>query len=373
MRVLVYSHSYVVAANHAKLEHLARMPDIELSLICPRRVRRELMSVAVQRTEHPDYAIVPLASALNAHNFRFFYLAPGRAIARLAPDLLHIEEEPWSIAAWQAARYTRRHPDARAVVFTWQNQRRRYGWPHDGIERAVLAVADAAIAGNADAADVLRDKGFGKPVHVLPQFGVDATAYAPRDAQALREQLGLRGTVLGFAGRLVREKGVELLLDAAAELAGDWSLLVVGRGALRERVRARLAEAPFAGRAVLLDSVPHEAMPRHLNAMDVLALPSQAAPHWKEQFGHVLVEAMASGVAVVGSTCGEIPNVVGEAGLVVPEGDAGALSAALGRLVDSPAERAALAQRGRERVLARYTDTRIAQATVEIWREVAGR
>ncbi|MFW6108248.1 MAG: glycosyltransferase [bacterium] len=370
MRVVVTSHSYVVAANHAKLEHLARMPEVELSLICPRRVRRELMTVHVQRTGHPDYTIVPLRTAYVSHNYRFFYWSLGRALARLEPELLHIEEEPWSLAAWQAVRHRRRCPDVKIAFFTWQNLRRRYGWPHDAIERRVHAAADAAIAGNAEAADILRERGFHKPVHVLPQFGVDEARYAPRDEAALRRELGLRGTVIGFAGRLVPEKGVELLLDAAVGLRGDWSLLVIGGGPLRQDLAERIEQAPFAGRATLLDSVPHAEMSRYLNAMDVLALPSREASHWKEQFGHVLVEAMACEVAAVGSTCGEIPNVLGDTGLLFPEGDAEALRAALQRLLDAPKERAERGRQGRQRVLAHYTDAHIAQATHGIWREV---
>jgi len=370
MRVLVFSHSYVVEANHAKLEHLARMPGLDLSLICPRRVRREFGTYPVERTEHPDYAILPLRTVYPSHNFRFFYLAAGREMARLAPDVVHVEEEPWSFAAWQALRHCRKHPEARLIVFTWENLRRSHPWPHPAIERAVHAAAHAAIAGNAEAADILREKGFPRPIHVLPQFGVDESLYAPSDQAELRQSLGLRGTVLGFAGRLVPEKGLEVLLDAAAELEGDWSLLAVGGGPLRHTVAERLAQPPFAGRAVLLDTVPHLDMPRYLACMDVLVLPSRAAPHWKEQFGHVLIEAMACAVPVVGSTCGEIPNVVGDAGLVFPEGDARELRSALARLLASPAERAALATAGRRRVVERYTNAHIAQATHAIYQQV---
>jgi len=373
MRLLVTSHAYVVAANHPKLELLARLPDVDLTLICPTKVRRELMTVRVQSTEHPDYQILPLRTVYPSHNYRFFYWTVGRAMARIAPDLLHVEEEPWSLAAWQAARYRRRHPEARLVLFTWQNLPVTYGFPHERIRRSVLAAADAVIAGNAEAADILRDGGFDKPIHVLPQFGVDESRYAKRPDPALRRELALDGFVVGYAGRLVPEKGLDLLLEALAGLDGPWSLLLVGGGPLRRELAARLAQPPFAGRAMLLDAVPHDQMPGYLNCMDALVLPSRSVPQWKEQFGHVLIEAMACKVAVVGSSCGEIPHVIADAGLVFPEGDAAALREALRRLMASPDERVALAARGRERVLAHYTHARIAAATHAIHREVLAR
>ena len=372
MRVLMFSHAYVTEANHAKLEHLARHPDVDLSLICPTRVRRELATLRVQRTAHADYRIVPLPIVYPSHNYRFFYLTAGRAFARAEPDLVHIEEEPWSLAAWQAVRACRRRPDTKLLFFTWQNLPVDYGWPHDAIRRTVHAAADAAIAGNAEAADVLRAKGYTGPIHVLPQFGVDETQYVPTNQAALRQTLGLHRFVVGYAGRLVPEKGVDLLIDALAGIEGDWSLLMLGRGAMHDGVAARLTRPPFAGRAVLLDTVPRDEMPRYLNCMDALALPSRAVPHWKEQFGHVLIEAMACGVPVVGSTCGEIPNVIADAGLVFPEGQTAGLADALAGLIASPERRADLAERGRERVLAHYTDARIAQATYDIYREVMG-
>ncbi|MFP4056676.1 MAG: glycosyltransferase [Candidatus Brocadiia bacterium] len=373
MRVLVTSHACVVEANRRKLDLLARKDDVELALICPRTVRRELGTYRAPRASPAGYRIEALPALYASHTYRFFYLGAGRAIRRLAPDVVHVEEEPWSLAAWQAVRACRRLAGTRVLCFTWQNLPVRYGWPHEAIRRRVLAAADAAIAGNAEAAGLLREGGFEGPVHVLPQFGVDPERYAPRDESPLRRELGLQGLVAGFAGRLVPEKGVELLLDALAGLAGEWSVLVVGRGPLRDGLAARLAKPPFAGRSALVEAVPRDQMPRYLNAMDLLALPSRAAAHWKEQFGHVLIEAMACQVPVVGSTCGAIPEVVGDAGMVVPEGQADALREAIERLMGLEEERAELGRRGRQRVLERYTDACIADATHAIYREVLGR
>ncbi len=104
-----------------------------------------------------------------------------------------------------------------------------------------------------------------------------------------------------------------------------------------------------------------------MRELDVLVLPSRTQPNWKEQFGRVLIEAMSCGVPVIGSTCGEIPQVIGEAGLVFPEGDVAALRAALSRLIDQPELRAELARRGRARVLAEFTQAAIARRHVAVY------
>jgi glycosyltransferase involved in cell wall biosynthesis len=94
--------------------------------------------------------------------------------------------------------------------------------------------------------------------------------------------------------------------------------------------------------------------------MDLLAAPSLTTPQWREQFGRMLVEAMACGVPVVGSDSGEIPHVLGAAGLVVPEGDADALAGALGTLLADPSLRARLAAAGRARAQAEFALPRVA-------------
>jgi glycosyltransferase involved in cell wall biosynthesis len=104
-------------------------------------------------------------------------------------------------------------------------------------------------------------------------------------------------------------------------------------------------------------------MPRLLNELDVLVLPSLTQPNWKEQFGRVLIEAMACEVAVVGSSCGEIPHLIGDAGWVFPEGDVDALREALLQLIGDEPSRAELGRRGRDRVFKHYTQERVAMAT----------
>ncbi len=212
---------------------------------------------------------------------------------------------------------------------------------------------------------MLRRKGFRKPVAVIPQFGVDPELFQPRPAPK-----GGGPFVVGYVGRLVESKGLLDLLPAVAGLAGDWRLELVGAGPLRDEIERRSAALGIADRVGISSEVPSTEVPRVLQGFDVLVLPSRSTPSWVEQFGRVLVEAMACGVPVVGSTSGEIPNVIGDAGLVFPEGDVEALRGALARLAASPEVGLSLGEVGRRRVLERYTQARIAEATYRVYQEM---
>jgi glycosyltransferase involved in cell wall biosynthesis len=166
---------------------------------------------------------------------------------------------------------------------------------------------------------------------------------------------------------MVEEKGVQLLIQAVAGLDGPWTLRLIGDGPYLPRLEALSTKLGIADRVQFEPWKPAAEMPDHLSALDLLVLPSLTCRNWKEQFGRVLVEAMASEVPVVGSSSGEIPNVIGDAGLVFPESDVTALREALSELMTDPQLRAQLSQRGRARVLQHYTQQRIATETYGVY------
>jgi len=171
---------------------------------------------------------------------------------------------------------------------------------------------------------------------------------------------------------LVPEKGVDILLDACALLLGEWRLVIVGDGPARAELEVRMGQLGIDQRVQLAGPMASGRMPEVLRGLDVLVLPSVSRPNWTEQFGRILVEAMACGVPVVGSSSGEIPEVVGQAGFIFPEGDAGALAQLLERLAVHAPMRSQMATAGRDRALERYTHRAVAQATVEVYRQLAG-
>ncbi|MEM6942156.1 MAG: glycosyltransferase family 4 protein [Pseudomonadota bacterium] len=175
--------------------------------------------------------------------------------------------------------------------------------------------------------------------------GVDASLWRPAAEKARR--------VL-FVGRLAPEKGV---LEAARALTRllperpDWQALFIldTRGAepgYAARVRAALAEA---GAATVTD-VPHARVQAEMARAAIVLAPTQNA----EPFGRVAIEAMASGAALVASRAGGFVEIADGAALLLPRPDAPAIAAATARLMDHPAEAAALGAAGRDRVAARY-------------------
>jgi glycosyltransferase involved in cell wall biosynthesis len=111
-------------------------------------------------------------------------------------------------------------------------------------------------------------------------------------------------------------------------------------------------------------------MPAWYGQMDTVVQPSLTRPNWKEQFNRVLVEAMACEVPAVCSTCGEMPNVIGDAGIVFPEGDVTALCDCIDGLMRDPSRRAELGARGRARVLEHFTQARVAEETYGVYRRM---
>jgi glycosyltransferase involved in cell wall biosynthesis len=357
------SKACVVGAFQKKLEELARLPDMELTVVVPPYWQDERGTLRLERQHTTGYELVVEPMAFNGHFHLHFYPRLGRQMRRVWPDLVHIDEEPYNLATAHALWLARR-VGAKSLFFSWQNLERRYPLPFRLLERYVLGRVAYAIVGNQESAGVWRAKGYQGPLTVLPQFGVDPEIYGPGSRPAGR------GFVVGYVGRLVEEKGIDLLLEALAGLEGMWRAYVLGSGPAREALQTKSRRLGLADRVSFDAWIPSNQMPAYYQQLDALVLPSRTRPNWKEQFGRVLVEAMACGVPVIGSDSGEIPHVIGDAGLVFPEGQAGALQAHLARLLREPDLRADLARRGRKRVLARYTQAQVAAQTYDVYQAV---
>jgi glycosyltransferase involved in cell wall biosynthesis len=289
----------------------------------------------------------------------------GRALYALLrdkrPDLIQIEEEPTAPAARQVVRAARQLK-LPAVLLTYQNVRVSLPWLAGWRRQRTLRRLHGAIAASERAAALLRDLVPDLRVAVIPQLGV----HVPTEPEHAHHE----GLAIGCVGRLVPERGVDSLLQALAEnRAHRWHLTVVGDGPDRERLERLASDLRLAARVRWTGALPPDEVPKLWPELDVLVLPARALPGWAEPAAHVVAEAMAHEVAVVGTSGGATPEVIGDAGVVVPPDDALALSAALRRLA-APDQRRAMAQAGRARAMQLFSDDAIAERTLAFWKEL---
>ena len=329
MRVLRVSHSAVVDEWRGRERALTRL-GVDVSLVSARRWPEGGAVVALEPRLGETVTGVP---TIGRHPALFLY--DPRPIWRALGerwDVIDIHEEPFALATAEIlllrAMRRRRPP---TVLYTAQNLRKRYPVPFRWFERFALRTASGISACNAEAARIVEEKGFAGRARVIPlgidlqRFRSDAAAPAlagpAPDAEA-------RPVTVGFVGRLVPEKGADVLLDA---LTRDPRLRarIVGAGPAEPALRARAVELEVADRVEFTGPIDPDDIEDFYRSLDVLAVPSLPTPTWTEQFGRVAVEAMASGVPVVSSDAGALPAVVGGAGIVVPAGDAGALALGL--------------------------------------------
>jgi glycosyltransferase involved in cell wall biosynthesis len=360
LRVLTIAHNAVAASNRRRIEAMSDVANVEVSLLTPpwwfeegRRIDvRNAASWRVGRT------------LFTGNGTRYVYLSGLiEAIRATRPDVIDLFEEPFSFVALETLLARDLFaPSAALVFYSAVNVHRQWRWPYRAIERMILGRADGAHAPNQDVPAILRAKGLqGQPVSVIP-LGVEPERFSA--ARPL--DLDIVAPRIGFVGRLEPVKGLNVLLDAFGQLTTQASLVIAGDGSQRQRLAGEARSTP---RFHLLPAVSYADMPALLSSLDVLVLPSVTIlPLDREQFGRVLVEAMAAGVPVVGSSSGAIPEVIGDAGLVVAEGDAHALAGALDRVLTEPGLRETLVERGRRRVQRHYAWPVVADQTVELFR-----
>ncbi len=373
MKVLMVSKACYVAAYRRKLEHLAALPGVDLTLLTPPYWDHGSHQAPLEPGNERGYHMVVENPAFNGNFHLHFYRGLPALIRSIRPDILHIDEEPYDFVTFHALRAARALVP-RTLFFTWQNIERHFQPPFNWFESRVLRSAHGAISGNQEGAQILRKKGFARPLYVIPQFGVDPEQFQPDGKGPAPVYSPERPFRIGFSGRLVEEKGLLILLQAVGGLAGPWELHVLGSGPLQPRLERAAEAMGIAAKVRFLGGVASEAVPNQLRRFDVLVNPSltwrRGKTQWKEQFGRSLVEAMACGVPVVGSDSGEIPNVIGDAGMVVPEGSVAGLHAALERLMSDPELRCKLAQAGRDRVIQHYTQERVARQTYQCYQQL---
>ncbi|MHB8532097.1 MAG: glycosyltransferase, partial [Solirubrobacteraceae bacterium] len=357
---------------------LAAQPDLELDVQVADVTELTLRWLEAITTSHPRSFRYHLAQHLIGED-RTGHMA-SIAFARRTwrdwplrrPHLIHIIGEPSYLSTAQTiALRDRRWPKIPITHYAAQNVQMRLPVPFPWLERRAYRNIDLALPITTAALDVLRAKGYKGPARIVP-LGVERHRFTP-PAHPPSEPF-----TVGFVGRLERHKGIADLL--AAVRGAHMRLLIVGDGSLRSEVEAEADARP--GEVELVPWSDHDDLPAYLGRMHVLALPSIEIVQrnnllpWsrvplREQFGRVLIEAMACGVPCVATRVGEIAEVIADGGLIVEQNRPDQLQAALTRLHGDRRLLARLRSCALERA-AHFGWVQIAAEVSAAWRELKG-
>jgi len=303
---------------------------------------------------------------------RLMYSGLVRLFREKQFDFVLVDSEPWGVLKWQTWVLTRRYQSSALFgEFSWENLLR------PGLKGILLALVYRAaakadnftISGNSACRSLLVKFGARADRNlVAAQLGVETNLFRPvssNQKQLRREELSLPAGVfvIGFCGRLVPEKGIRELYEAVRRLRESDEqihLAFLGDGPIAQSL-SHLRE-PWCH---LFASRPHFEIPAFMQSLDLFVLPSkplrQRTRVWEEQFGHVLIEAMACGIPSLGSNSGAIPEVLGDPEAVFAHSDVDALFARLRFFRESRSERELLAERQFRRVCELYSHRAVAR------------
>ena len=367
MRLLIVGHSYLTEFAQGKyVEMKSQCEGLELRILTPRAIPHPFMRYTRELApglsadevidireyfgrSHMSYVLDP---------FRF-----ARILREFQPDRVHIEEDPYSAVGVETVILTRLVcPSVKVSFFIWDNLARVPRFPLNFIKRKLnrysLSKADLVVCGNKDGETLLREKkGYKGRTAVLPQLGLEPDAYLAPQTSSIRAELNISANIplIGFVGRLIPEKGVNLLLEALHRIKDfEWRVLILGSGPLESEIIGKWREM-LGDHLIFRKAVQRVEVPDYMRAMDIFVLPSYTTPAWKEQFGLVLAQAMLAGVPCIGSSSGAIPDVIGPGGLVFKENDVEDLGKKLERLLVDLSLRKSLAEKARSYALQNYT------------------
>jgi len=338
MKLLIISHAYSAPENRKKATLISE--KVETFLIFPRNWRtKHGEELENKESVSRNLSLFPIDTYGSGDGGRYVYcpIPLLLKILKAKPDVLLLEEEPFSFVSFEIVVIERLlkllrllNRKATLCFFTWENLVFPLGFIRSFVERTVFLASDKGICGNKEAEMRIRKRRFLGDTLVLPQFGVDLDLFkkiVAIEKNELKEKLNIKKKVVGYVGRFVPEKGIKTLIKAISLLPKDYILLLVSTSkSLPEEYQKFADDLNISDRVRIASGIPHKDLYRYYGIMDVLVLPSETTETWKEQFGRVLIEAMACGTPVVGSSSGAIPEVISEAGLIFSEGDAVDLS-----------------------------------------------
>jgi glycosyltransferase involved in cell wall biosynthesis len=348
MRLMIVSTSCMLGVNRAAYRHLSSFLNVTLHLVIPVRSKEAAAHGGLSKIEGEPFEVTMLKMS-GPHNRLERATGLRELIESWEPSQLLLEFDPATLIVWDVVKASR-HQNLSISVIALENQSRHFIFEsYQALKRFQLRIAVGGLIASwflrsvqgkiqhvftvcDDGTTVMTEFGFAGCITKIP-LGFDASIFCQQDQNKIsltRQRLNLRCTTIAYFGRLIPEKGVDLLIEALSTLRDmPWQFLIdtfsTYKSPYEVELHSQIQELKLMDRIVYFDA-SHNEMPDYMNAADIVVLPSISTPKFKEQYGRVIAEAMACGKIVIGSKSGAIPELIGDAGFLVAEGDVSRLS-----------------------------------------------
>lgn len=376
MKIAVYSHSYLEPENQKNIKALAAFSTVRVLLPSWGSVLLFLGYKFKIRNTWSDLFCPFQPIYVSKSQYLLKTITMG--LHRFAPDIINIEYNPWSVMFLQVATSRTlffRHTKIVCTVKknTYRRKKGLFGYVKNWIARCSLRWTDHIIAASEMAARLLEIE-FSYPSHkitVCHHLGVDISLFKPGDSKLA--DVG-KPILIGYCGRFDAEKGVTDLIEAVRQvkqqIAQPIVLKLLGVGAYSESLDSQLAiEARETDWIEVLPAVPHAEVATFLQNLDIFVLPSRKVEDHEEHDAQALVEALASGIASIGTNSGIIPEIIGDGtGCLVNSACPEELAETIVKLIRRPNFRRELSQRGRKKAEAEFSLSVIAKKKLTIFK-----
>ena len=388
MRTLVINSMFFNAAYRRCADELGILPDIDLTVLTVDSWHMNSMRRIYDpfATGSPYRTIIGKTWWKGKENRGFYISGLLKAFRLSRPEVIYLMEEPFSLFALQTLILRAiLYPNTPVIFFTWNNlslekyDYRPSAW-YRNVARWVLERMEYGLTANSQAIEVLRSAGNRFPMKMIG-YGVDLSLFRSKnnvESVALRKKIRIDEDpfIVGYVGRMIYMKGLDLLAEAFIKLRSEMPerkiiLFLLGSGEYEAELITLFSSKGIESDIRMLPSAPQNEVPAYMRMLDVLVLPSRREGMWAEQFGRVIIEAMASRTVVLGSSSGAIPEVIGDAGFVFEENNADDLLQKLRQIVlMNPEEKQMLLDRGEHRAQERYSWKRFAAQSADALRFV---
>jgi glycosyltransferase involved in cell wall biosynthesis len=325
-KVFVISHALTEPPNQERWFELAKLkPDWSIYLLIPGTwistwFGDKKVTITEAKKEN-NLEILPFNATHKSKWTLYLNLQLPFLLRKYKPDYIFCFQEEGTVSlCWSLLCKSIFLPESRIGFFSWQNiEIHRRKWHQRFRWWLTKKLSDFFIAGTQEIKQLFKQNDYQKPIYVQTEIGVSPKVFKRDDEQnrIFREKYCSPGKlILGYAGRLVPEKGIFDLANALDSLHDiPFQMIWAGDGNEMEKLKKLRPDDVYLG------FLNFEEMIAFYNGIDLLILPSKTTPFWKEQFGLVIAQALACETPVLGSSSGAIPEVINNMDYIFEEGD----------------------------------------------------